>query len=186
MDRQAEGAGLDDRAIHHLTEIEKLARRAEDLPPGPERDQLNEDRQALKQKVQASLKLVSEKLDAIEALAKTTPSARREGAMGAGLVAGVMTGNTGVRLSLSTIGVPAVTFASSMLELGLNMQALNERERDQPMLEGLNSAYAQQLGELSRHQRDLLMQNPDLDEGDFEMVFDQRAFDPPSSQTTFV
>ena len=166
-------AGLDDRAIHHLAEIEKLARRAEDLPSGPERDQLNEDRQALERKVQASLKLVSEKLDAIEAVAKTSPSARREGAMGAGLVAGVMSVNTGARIGLSAGGVPAVTFASSMLELGLNMRALNQRKGELPMLEGLNSAYAEQLGELSQHQCDLMIQNTDLDEDDFELVFDQ-------------
>ncbi len=168
-------AGLDDRAIHHLAEIEILARRAEDLPPGQERDQLNQDRQALEQKVQASFKLVSEKLGAIEVMAQGKSQAPREGAMGAVLVASVMSVNTGTRIGLSAGGVPAVTFASSIMELGMNMLALNQRKGELPMLEGLNSAYGEQLGELRRHQMGLMIKNTDQDEDDFELVFDQPA-----------
>ncbi|MEI7783759.1 MAG: hypothetical protein WCK08_05195 [Betaproteobacteria bacterium] len=170
---------LPEKVIDILSRVEQLQLQANELRAGTGKDRIQGEQEALIKQVTADTQWLSQQIENTKASAETgaeeTSSATGQALTGAAVVAAVMTANTGMRVGLNAAGVPGVTFANDVLGLALNALTLYRANEDLRRLKDLNSAYAEQLGELSLHQRDLMIKNTNLDGDDFELVFDQPA-----------
>jgi hypothetical protein len=163
---------LSQRLIDGLSQLGQLDQHLIDLPDGPQAQAIAAQRQALLERIEADADWLVARNDAIQAQAGDEVSGRTQGLIGAGVVTGVMGVNTGVRIGMGAIGVPAFTCASNVLEVALNLRELLARQRDGDRMQGIHSGYHEDLAVLSGQIRDLQWANIEegQDDTDFVMV----------------
>lgn len=163
---------LSQRLFDGLSRLEQLDRQLIDLPEGTQAKDIAAQRQALLERIEAGADWLVAKNEAIQAQAGAGVSGPRQGLIGAGLVTGFMGANTGVRIGMGAIGVPAFTCASNLVEVGLNMRELRARQSDGERIRDIHSGYSEGVADLGRQIRDLQWANYEegQDNTDFEMV----------------
>jgi hypothetical protein len=165
---------LSGKLIDSMIELEQLQRQLKSLPEGEPSHAMTARAQALLERIEADADWLVARNDAIQAQAGDEVSGRTQGLIGAGVVTGVMGVNTGVRIGMGAIGVPAFTCASNVLEVALNLSELRARQRDGDRILNINSVYHKDLAVLGGQIRDLQWANYEegQDDTDFEVLYD--------------